>query len=72
MTSCVWPYDDDAAKTIECYRMKIVRFIVYVWKQDGNSYWNYTVKGHFTGECAGAVTLTEAEAYARENGHGLY
>lgn len=72
MTKCEWPYDSEAAKTIDCYRMKIGRFIVYVWKQDGATYWNYTVKGQFTGECAGAVNVTEAEQYARTNGHGLY
>ena len=42
-TSCVWPYDPDAAKTIECYVVKANRAKLYVWKQTKARYWQYTM-----------------------------
>jgi hypothetical protein len=55
----IWPYDDEAAKTITCWAKKMrvaadvpSRFaqrMVYVWRNGHQGHWNYTVQGELTG-----------------------
>jgi hypothetical protein len=51
-TETVWPYDPEAAKTIECYGGKIGRFKVFMWrdaKRVNDKRFSFTICDEMTG-----------------------
>jgi hypothetical protein len=46
-TKTVWPFDPNAAKTIECHVAKIYHGKLFVWQDIGQDGWHFTIScGH--------------------------
>ena len=60
-----WPYDPEAAETIECYLVKAPRAKLYVWRDLENGYsktWNYTFSAGPNSERSHSGCLVPSEA----------
>jgi hypothetical protein len=59
-----WPYDAEAAKTIECYLVKAPCAKLYVWRDLENGYsttWNYTFSAGPNSERSHSGCLSPAD-----------
>lgn len=61
---CTWPFDPDAAHTIECYVVKAPAAKLYVWREKEQATWNYTMSAGRNSDRShtGCVVVSDIDA----------